>query len=52
MQSAIARGLSKEEFIKNIDFAKRFSVDIGQEYMLDHVIEHNASALYDKLKGE
>jgi cyclase len=55
VQSAIARGLSKEECIKdikNFDFAKRFSVDIGQEYMLDHVIEHNASALYDKLKGK
>ena len=52
VQSAIARGLSKEECIKDIDFAKRFSVDIGQEYMLDHVIEHNASALYDKLKGK
>lgn len=52
VQSAIARGLSKEECIKDIDFAKRFPVDIGQEHMLDHVIEHNASALYDKLKGQ
>jgi cyclase len=52
VQSAIARGLSKEECIKEIDFANRFPVDIGQEYMLDHVIEHNASVLYDKLKGQ
>jgi cyclase len=52
VQSAIARGLSKEECIKGIDFANRFPVDIGQEYMLDHVIEHNASVLYDKLKTQ
>jgi PleD family two-component response regulator len=52
VQSAIAHGLSKEDCIKDIDFAKRFSVDIGQEYMLDHVIKHNASVLYDKLKGQ
>ncbi len=51
VQTAIAKGYSKEETIKSIDFGKRFNVDIGQEYMLDHVIEHNASALYDKLKG-
>ncbi len=52
VQSAIARGLTKEECLKQIDFARRFPVDIGQEYMLNHVIEHNASALYDKLKGK
>jgi cyclase len=52
VQSAIARGSSKEECIKGIDFANRFPVDIGQEYMLDHVIEHNASVLYDKLKTQ
>ncbi len=51
VQTAIGKGLSKEETVKSIDFGKRFNVDIGQEYMLDHVIEHNASALYDKLKG-
>ena len=51
VQTCIGRGMSKEETIKNIDFGKRFNVDIGQEYMLDHVIEHNASALYDKLTG-
>ena len=38
--------------IKGGEFAKRFAVDIGQEYMLDHVIEHNASALYDTLKAK
>jgi cyclase len=55
VQSAIGRGMSKEQCVKHIkdsEFTKRFAVDIGQEYMLDHVIEHNASALYDKLKAK
>jgi cyclase len=47
----VAEGKSKEECVRNIDFRKRFPVDIGQEYMLDHVIEHNVSALYDKLNA-
>lgn len=51
VQVAIGKGLTKEECVKSIDFAKRFPVDIGQEYMLNHVIEHNAEVLYDKLKG-
>jgi cyclase len=55
VQSAVARGLSREQCVEHIkegEFAKRFAVDIGQEYMLDHVIEHNAAALYDKLKAK
>jgi cyclase len=55
VQSAIARGLSREQCVTHIresEFARRFAVDIGQEYMLDHVIEHNASALYDKLRAK
>ena len=45
----VAKGMSKKECIQSIDFRDRFSVDIGQEHMLDHVIENNVSALYDKL---
>jgi hypothetical protein len=55
VQSAIGRGMNREQCVKHIkdsEFTKRFSVDIGQEYMLEHVIEHNASALYDKLKAK
>jgi cyclase len=55
VQSAIARGLSREQCVTHIresEFARRFAVDIGQEYMLDHVIEHNASALYDTLRAK
>jgi len=48
----IAQGWSKKEIIKNIDFRDRFPVDIGQEYMIDHVIENNVSALYDKLRKD
>jgi hypothetical protein len=38
--------------LKKISFADRFPVDIGQEYMLDHVQHHNVSALYDKLTAK
>ncbi len=45
----VAKGWSKEECIKNISFEDRFPVDIGQEYMLEHVNTHNVSVLYDKM---
>ena len=45
----VSKGMSKEECIRSISFRERFPVDIGQEYMLDHVIENNVSTLYDKL---
>ena len=51
VQKAISKGMTKEECLKTIDFAERFPVDIGQEYMLSHVIEHNTDVLYDKLMG-
>ena len=47
----IAKGWSKEECVKKISFLDRFPVDIGQEYMGEHVTTHNVSALYDKLTG-
>ncbi len=46
---AVAQGWSKEEALERIDFRDRFPVDIGQEYMMDHIQENNISALYDKL---
>jgi cyclase len=46
----IARGLSKEECLASVDIIKnRMPVDIGQEYMLDTVIQNNSNALYDQL---
>ena len=47
----IAKGWSREECVERISFLDRFPVDIGQEYMGEHVTTHNVSALYDKLIG-
>ena len=44
----VAKGLSVEECVKGMEIRDRFPVDIGQEYMLDHVIENNVRALYRK----
>ena len=49
VQVAISKGWSKEECFARISFKDRFPVDIGQEYMLDHVNQHNIDVLYDKL---
>jgi cyclase len=46
---AVARGWSREETIARVNFAERYPVDIGQEYMMDYIQERNAGALYDKL---
>ena len=47
----IAKGWSKEECVERISFLDRFPVDIGQEYMGEHVTTHNVAALFDKLTG-
>jgi len=49
--AAIAKGWNREETIARVSFADRFPVDIGQEYMMDHIQRSNAGALYDKLTG-
>jgi cyclase len=46
---AVADGLSREETIERVNFASRYPVDIGQEYMMEYIQERNAGALYDKL---
>lgn len=51
VQVAISKGWSKEESMKKISFLDRFPVDIGQEYMGEHVTENNINVLYDKLIG-
>jgi len=48
---AVTKGWTKEETMKKVGFKDRFPVDIGQEYMLDHVTENNVAALYDKFIG-
>lgn len=49
VQVGIAKGWSRQECVKRISFLDRFPVDIGQEYMGEHVTTHNVEALYDKL---
>nr|WP_273702424.1 MBL fold metallo-hydrolase [Tepidanaerobacter syntrophicus] len=45
----IAKGWSKEECIKNISFADRCPVDIGQEDAMEYVQSANVSVIYDYL---
>ncbi|HEX5995563.1 MAG TPA: MBL fold metallo-hydrolase [Jiangellales bacterium] len=45
---AVAKGWSREETIARVNFADRYPVDIGQEYMMDHIQTLNAAALYDR----
>ena len=47
--AAIASGWSREETVERVNFRDKCSVDIGQEYMMDHIQENNAGALYDNL---
>lgn len=47
--SAYAKGWSREETIARVNFADRYPVDIGQEYMMDHIQTLNAASLWDKL---
>ncbi len=46
---AIGKGWSREEAIQRVSFADRFPVDIGQEYMMNHIQTLNVGSLYDKL---
>jgi cyclase len=46
---AVAKGWSRDETIARVNFADRYPVDIGQEYMMDYIQRHNAGALWDKL---
>ena len=49
VQVGISKGWSKEQCMEKISFLDRFPVDIGQEYMGEHVTKHNIDVLYDKL---
>lgn len=48
----VGKGWTKEECLERISFKERFPVDIGQEYMIDHVTHNNVGALYDKLTAK
>lgn len=47
--AAIAKGWSREETIERVHFRDLCEVDIGQGYMMDHIQQNNAAALYDRL---
>src|SRR3990170_5862899 len=49
---AVAQGLSREETQARVDFRDRFPVDIGQEYMMDYIMSHNAGALWDRMTAQ
>ena len=49
--AGVAKGWTKEECVARISFADRFPVDIGQEYMMEHIQRENVCALYDKLSA-
>ncbi|AYY13715.1 MBL fold metallo-hydrolase [Actinobacteria bacterium YIM 96077] len=49
VSDAVARGWSREETVARVNFAERYPVDIGQEYMMDHVQTLNAGSLWDKI---
>jgi cyclase len=48
---AVAKGWSREETVERVNFADRYPVDIGQEYMMDYIQSLNAGSLYDKLSA-
>ncbi len=46
---AVAKGWSREETVERVHFRDKFGpVDIGQEYMMDHIQTLNAASLWDK----
>ena len=50
--AAVAQGWSREETIERVNFQDRFPVDIGQEYMMDYIMRHNAGALWDRMSAQ
>ena len=52
VSAGIAKGWSKEECVKNISFADRCPMDIGQEDVMDYVQEYNVRVAYDYLTGK
>jgi cyclase len=49
--AAVANGWSRDETIERVNFADRYPVDIGQEYMMGYIQRHNAGALWDQLSA-
>lgn len=51
VREAIEKGWSREETVARVNFADRYPVDVGQEYMMDHIQTLNAGRLYDRLSA-
>ena len=49
--AAVANGWTRDETIARVNFADRYPVDIGQEYMMEYIQRHNAGALWDQLSA-
>jgi cyclase len=49
--AAVAQGWTRQETIERVNFAERYPVDVGQDYMMDHIQTLNAASLYDKMTG-
>ncbi|MBA2557118.1 MAG: MBL fold metallo-hydrolase [Chloroflexi bacterium] len=49
--SAVAKGWSRDETIERCHMRDRYPVDIGQEYMMDYIQQHNAGILWDRLSA-
>ena len=47
--AAVAKGWSREETVERVEFTDRYPVDIGQEYMMEYIMSHNAGALWDRM---
>jgi cyclase len=48
---AVAKGWTRDETIERVNFADRYPVDVGQEYMMGYIQRHNAGALWDQLSA-
>lgn len=46
---AVVKGWSREETVERVNFAERYPVDVGQEYMMSYIQTLNAGSLYDKM---
>lgn len=46
--AAVARGWTREETAERVNFADRYPVDVGQEYMMSHIQTLNSASLWDK----
>lgn len=49
---AMGKGWTKEECVKNISFADRCPVDIGQEDVMEYIQTYNVMACYDYLSAK